>query len=178
MKRKEMKNKAGPLTGLVNLTIIRWIGKETKFKNQWAGPVRAGGRAREAGAKQLGCYWEGAGEGSPQAVRQTWESLASPASSLEAVCWRQSPWWEGQVPVPHLLGHGLGPTDENWGRAWGHKQLVVISHMHSKVLLEGTQLPLRFRHRDTTSNAEAIKMLLKDWVLWPKFWKLSNWINS
>lgn len=33
-KEKEMKNKAGSLTGPINLTNIWWINKETKFKNQ------------------------------------------------------------------------------------------------------------------------------------------------
>lgn len=41
---------------------------------------------------------------------------------------------------------------------------MLISDMHSKVLVEGTQLLPCFRHRDTASNAKAIKMLLKDRV--------------
>lgn len=69
MKEKEMKNKGGSLTQLANLTNIWWTNKWTKFKaseRDDRGGGGGGSRAREAGAEQSACYWEGAGEGSPQ----------------------------------------------------------------------------------------------------------------
>lgn len=152
-----MKTKVGSLTGLVNSTNFWWINEEKKFKQprrRWPSGVGVGHR------KQMLSSWHlterTQEQGILQATMKTWQSLASPTRSLSG---------DSLFEVIPMAG-GPGPQSP------GHQQLAVISYRHNKVLLEGTQLPLHLCHWDTNSNAEAIKTILKNWVLCQKFWKL------
>lgn len=139
------------------------INEEIKFKQpmrRWPRGVGVGPR------KQMLSIWHVTGrtqeQGTLQTMTQTWQSLASPTgdSLFEAIPGAGGP----------------GPTDESWRRAQATSSWR--SSLTGKVLLEGTQLPLHLCHGDTTSSAEAIKTILRDWVLCQNFWKLGNETNS
>lgn len=81
-----------------------------------------------------------------------------------------------RIPVSGLLEASPGPagvTRSLTGAAWTRvlssevgtepdATAAASRPLNSKVLREGTHLPLHLCHKDTTSNAETIKVSLKD----------------